>query len=380
MSTWQRHWHLLYAAYDGTRYGEILDAHDRQLVFDLLGPNQLSFSPKLSASMTNELLTHKEGLILAYAGKRLAMTAEIASIEASGDESDHGLTVTAVETMHTRLIKRLLGKSAKGLSGPTSGTDQGTWLMNRLDDLNDVDATGLTRGVVRASGNISGGTWRYKPWMELAQELAATVNGFDFYQRPRDPKFSDLTGVIDIEPVIGTTRDNIVFQYGSQVAGEPVGPGLSPANAREWRWIINHAGMLNRTIALPPSFPDNAGLKIATANNLASQAARGLREEVIPTDLSAYELRLKMAQLHALLRANPREQFIIQPAPADGTKRVPQFLEDYNVGDKVRGRVEDQGLLFLDAMVRVYGVTVSLDDLGKEEIELKLINDGAATA
>jgi hypothetical protein len=376
-STWNfPRWRMLYCDYAGNRYGEILDAHERQFNFSLLQPNTISFQPKLSASMTANLLTNREGLILLTRNSTLAMTAELTSIQVTGDDTDHGYTVVATETMYPRLNKRLLGQSSAGLTGPTTATDQGQWLMDRLEDLNAINRTGLRAGVTVNSGIIAGGTWRYKAFMELMLELSATVNGFDYYQRPRDPLGQigpvsppGITGVIDIKPVIGQTRKDVIFAYGGV-----------PDNARSYQWNINATNVINKGIVLPPSFPDNAGLKVVTASDATSQSVRGLREEVIPSDLSDATLRTQLAQLHVNLRKVPQEQFIIQPAQADGTKRVPQFLDDYNIGDMIRGRVTDQGLLMLDAMVRAYGAQISLSDEGQETVDLTLINDGAATS
>jgi hypothetical protein len=364
-------WQMVLVSYANTKLGEILDAHDRTFTFNLHAPNTIQFTLPLISSQVSNILTQKEAMILLYRNKKLAMTAEITSIEVTGaNEGDHGFTVTAVETMHTRLPKRLLGKTAAGLSAPAAGADQGAWLSDVLDLINVVDHTGLAMPYVAASGTISGGTWRYKPYMELMQELSATVNGFDFYQVPIDPSTGyGLTGFINIKPVIGNTKANVVLEYGT-----------GAANAREYQWLIHNESIINQAYALPPQFPDNVGNKIATATASASIALRGLREEVIPTDLSDYTLRSQLATLHINLRKQPREQFIIQPAQAIGDGRVPEFLDDYNIGDMIRGRVQDQGILMLDAMVRMYGVNVSLSDEGQETVDLTLINDGAATS
>lgn len=361
-------WRMIYTTYSGVRYGEILDAHDRVFNFSLLGPNNLTFRQELVNPLTEEILTNREGLILVYRDRKLAMTAEIGSVQVSGDDNDHQYTVTATETMWTRLAKRLLGKSAAGLKGPTSPTDQGQWMMyTNLASLNGINATGLGPGTVDRSGDISGGVWRYKSFMELLTELSATTAGYDFYQRPRDPSAAaGLTGVIEIKPVIGDVRPNIVFQYGS---------GIS--NARSYEWITDTTQIINRAVALPPDFPDSPGLKVAETADAASIILRGMREEVIPTDLSSLYLRQAMAGLHVKLRKTPKETFVIQPQSSSGTASVPEFIEDYNVGDIVRGHVQDQSLLMLDAMVRVYGVTASVSDEGQETIDLTLINDGA---
>ena len=374
MTFTQPRWRMVYQNFNGVNLGEVLDSHDRQFSFNLLSPNSIQFTQEIVSSQVANFLTQKEGYILLYRNNTLAMTAEIASIEVSGsDAGDHAFTVNCMETMHTRLTKRLVGKSTQGLAGPTTAYDQGSFLMDNLDTLNAVNSTSLVQGTTTPSGTITGGVWRYKPFMELMQELSATVAGFDFYQRPRDPSGTGsspgITGAIDIKPVIGTTQQDVVFEY-----------GVGAANARAYQWLIHNESIINRAIVLPPEFPDNAGNKVSTVSDLGSSIIRGIREEVIPSDLSSLTLRNQLANLHVSLRKAPREQFIIQPASVDGSQRVPQFLEDYNVGDMIRGRVQDQSILMLDAMVRIYGVTVTMSDEGQETVDLNLINDGAATA
>ncbi len=230
----------------GSPLGEILDAHDRQLSFNLLSPNTITMRMELVSSQVANFLTNKEGLILAYRNGVLAMTAEIVSIEVTGGgDGEHDFTVTAMETMHTRLPKRLLGKSSAGLVGPTNPQDQGGWLALQLEGLNAITNTGLFINAA-PSGTISGGTWRYKPLMELMQELSATSAGFDFYQRPRDPSGAvpGLTGRIDIVPVLGVTRTNVVFEYGT-----------GAANSRAYQWLIHNESEVNDAICLPPNFP-----------------------------------------------------------------------------------------------------------------------------
>lgn len=366
-------WRMEYSDFYGNRYGEVLDAHERVFNFNLQSPNTASFRLELVNPLVSQFLTNKEGLIFIYRNRKLAMTAELTAIEVTGDESDHSFTVVATETMYPRLLNRMVGQSSQGLQGPINPQDQGLWLMLQLEALNAINPTGLRDGVITPSGNISGGAWRYKPWMELAQELAATINGFDMYQRPRDPAAAGnggvTTGAIDIASVIGNNRPNVVFDYGGMAA-----------NARAYQWLIHNADIINKGAVLPPSFPDSGGLKVATASDAASQSLRGLREQTISSDLSDFIMRQQLAQLHVALRKQPREQFIIQPGNADGSKRVPQFLTDYNIGDTVRGRVQDQGILMLDALVRVYGVTATLTDEGMETIDLNVINDGIQTA
>lgn len=357
----------------GAAQGEILDAHERNFSFSLHSPNTISFNLLPQNQIVTNILLAKAGLITLWRDTTLAMTAELSRVRLNSGEDDHEVSVVATETMYPRLSHRLVGKSSAGLKGPTSATDQGTWLMQVLQtgtlNLNLEDESSLRPGTITASGNITGGTWRYKPFLELMQELGATVNGFDFYQRPLNPPdwpvtVGALTGTIDIAPIIGTTKSNVVFEY-----------GLGARNASDYEYLIDSESMIDRAIGLPPEFPDNPGNKVATVTDAPAVASRGLREEVIPTDLNDLTFRTQLAQLHVNLRKQPREQFVIQPSPASGSRPVPKFLVDYNIGDTIRGRVQDQNRLLLDALVRVYGAQVNLDDEGVETIDLTVINE-----
>lgn len=104
-------------------------------------------------------------------------------------------------------------------------------------------------------------------------------------------------------------------------------------------------------------------------------ATLGQREEVIEADLADADLRQLLVDEHVAVRTGPRNVFVFQPHVNDDTGRVPSFLEDYDIGDIIRGRVNDSNLVVLDGLVRVYGAVVELDDEGTEAVTLTLVDE-----
>lgn len=358
-------------ANNATFVGEIQGARERQFGFMLNRPGTVSFKLDLDAPFATDILAQKQGLITLYRKGVLAMTAEIQSVEAIGQEGDHSIQVNAVETMWVRLQKSLIGITASGYAGPTSATDQGTWLVSTVLALMNgggyygfTGKTGINAGTVTASGNIAGGTWRFKPFMELMQELAASTSGFDFWQTPRDPLTQATTGLLNIAPVKGAVKTNVVFEYGT-----------GAANASAYRFVRDASQQVNYVHILPPGFPDSAGLKLASTVDGTNLSANGRLHEVVSSELNALSMRQTLADENVAIRKNPREQFFITPAAYVGDDRVPEPLVDYTTGDIVRGRVLDQGLSLVDAQVRIYGIVVSPTDEGMEEVELVLVNE-----
>jgi hypothetical protein len=312
-------------------------------------------------------------IVLTRAGV-VKMVAEVQSVEYVGDQGEHTLAVTAMSSMWVRLAKALVGKGYEGLKGPTSATDQGTWLAGGAGSvLAGINAESsahtwiTTNGTITASGNISGGVWRYTPLMDIIQELSASTSGFDFWQDYTDPRNGSVgtasAGSLNIAPVKGTTKNDVVFEYGTE----------NP-NSQSYRFLVDVQHQINRAISLPPSFPDSKGLPIVTKNEAFSQAAFGVREEVISTELSNATLRGNIAQAHVDLRAFTRKIFEIQPMPGKTAERkVPEALIDYVVGDTVRGRVKDRNKTLIDALVRVYGITVEPQDDGVQVDTLTLV-------
>jgi len=358
-------WQLAYHKLNGDLVGEIHDAKSRSLKFKLNQACTAEFKLDVRNPMVSKLfLNGGEGFILAYQDGTLRLTAEImadqlATAPVPGQRTP-SLQVNAVETMWPVLQGRLLGKSLQGHS--ISAIDRGGAMQFALVyGLNAESPTGIDSGSHADSSTVSGGPWHYKPFMELVQELSASINGFDFWQTPQDPSVAGLTGLFNDAPVRGTTVTGAIFEF-----------GVGKANARDYGWNIDRQYLANRCFALPSSFPDNAGLGVAEDEDSASITARGLREVVIPQDLLDADLRQALAEEHVAVRKTPQQRFSVNPVAGP---KAPTAFDDYDIGDIIEARIVDQGVVFLNAAVRVYGIQVDIDDNGLETDTLTLVDE-----
>jgi hypothetical protein len=362
-----------------TQVGELVYARDRKFDFAVNRPESIGFTLPMDAPHALDILTWTDGtIVLTYEGT-VVQVAEIQTVEIVGEGDEHSVAVTAMSSMWVRLAKALVGTDTVGLKGPTSATDQGTWLAGGAGSvLSNYNAQTIlstsahtwigSLGSITASGNITGGVWRYKPLIELIQELSASTSGFDFWQDYVDPRSGTVgtarAGHLSIAPLKGTTKSNVVFEYGT-----------AQPNAQSYRFLTDTSNMITRAVTLPPNYPDSLGLKVVFKGSTTRAAEVGVRQEIIQTDLSDDVLRGNLAQAHIDVRKSPRKQFVIQPIPQDGTRRVPEALVDYVVGDTVRGRVVDHGVTMIDANVRVYGITIEPGDDGIQTDTLTLVSE-----
>jgi hypothetical protein len=358
-----------------TNYGEIAFAKERKFTFNLNKASTIEFKQDLTQPTSDRVLAQAAvgGHILLFQNNNLRMVAELSSVEAVGSADEHSVAVVATETMWVRFAQLAIGNSSAGTAGPASATDQGTFLNNLLAALNADATLGAgwlhttigTSGSITASNNITGGLWYSKPFLELVQELGATTAGFDFWQSPADPTTnSGLTGNFNIAPLKGVTKADALLEYGT-----------GRRNAKSYKWKVDSTLLGNYVMGLPPDFPSNATLPIVTAYDTTSIGVRGGRLVIQPTDLNDATLRQNFVNLARDIRKVPRQQFEIQPMENTGDGRVPVPFTDYVTGDRIRGRVVDNGITLLDALVRIYGVEVALSEEGLETDTLVVVND-----
>jgi hypothetical protein len=364
-------WRMVLADLAGNPVGELFDVRDRRFSFMLNHPGTATFEVDLINPMAAELLTRKEGLILIYRGTTLRMVAELMTMEVAGtggEQNEHSISCTALETMWVRLQNRLVGKSnlgvnTLGMNGADidGNIDRGLMVWKLLDTINAESPTGINFGSLQTTSTINAANaWHYKPFLELLQEVSGTASGFDFRQVPIQPAGTGVTGSLDIRANLGVARPNVIYEY-----------GFGKANAKDYKWIVSRENLINRGIALPSGFPQAGALEVATVSDATSITARGLREAVVSSDLLEYDLRQQLATEHVALRKLPMERFFFQPAL--NAEYVP--LDDFELGDTITGRVYDEGILRLAADVRVYGVTVEPDNLGNENVSLTLVDE-----
>lgn len=219
---------------------------------------------------------------------------------------------------------------------------------------------------------ITGGPWNYKSFIEWVQELAFTINGFDFYQEPCDPvtgvsatglvKTVGTSGVFTMPAsgVRGSARPEVIFEFGT-----------GKNNLTDYSYTLNGENLITRAWSLPPAFPNG---QVVNAGNWSAITALRLREEVIQSDLVAAGLRQRLASEHINIRKQYRQVFTFTPQVEDGT-RTPRFGIDYDIGDYIVGRIRDKNVLLLAGIVRVYGANIEIDDNGMTKTTLTLVQE-----
>lgn len=377
--------------------GELQNASERRFSFKLNQPQTISFTLPLQDPMAAEIITAVGSavgmpIIKLYRNTTLKMVAEVSTTEIVSASPTTTIRVVAVETMWNRLNKRTL-PSSRTRTGFTisTPTERGSVIRDQLNSINNESPSGIEPGVAITSSDptvfttepatgaassgpgfgvdsasnaatmITGGPWTFRPFMEWLQELAFTLNGFDFWQEPVDPVTEGgVSGSLNLADIRGTAKPEAIFEFGT-----------GRANLVEYSYSLAGDTLINVGIGLPPSFP--AG-NVALATDWASLAAFRRREELISSELVSLELRKLLVTEHVNIRKQYRRIFTFVPQIEDGT-RTPRFGVDYDIGDYIEGRVRDDNILLLAGAVRVYGADIEVSNEGQVKTTLTLVQE-----
>lgn len=348
-------WRVVVTDLAGTEIGEVVDAYERKPHFALHTPETLTLKLGLNNPLLDDLLAAPQmHLFKVYRRTKLMMVAETSTWEFATTED--GLTYcafVATSCFWPRIAKRMIGRSTAGLSF------EGTRLnlvLNELNALNATDDTGIRPGNMYGGTGVTISGWRWKPFLEAIQELAFTVNGFDFYTTPAEPD-TGVVGHFHAMPRYGGAATDAIFEYGT-----------GRANLRSWNWKGDNTNRINQAFALPTGYPDNQGLAEVANWDSTSIAAINLREELVNSDVADPAVRQTLVDEHVRLRTNARQIFTFDPHYDDGSGRVPQFGQDFGIGDTITGRINDNGYVALNGQVRLYAVDIEIDDEGRDTV------------
>lgn len=267
------------------------------------------------------------------------------------------------------LTRRLCGKSTTGFSQGTAGAPvAATAIIAALVNATAAESpAGIRMGSVSASpATAYTGPHFYKKVGELIAELSAVLDGPDWRVDPiattstTNPALCDYCELV-VAPDLGTYRSEQPFEYGD-----------GRLNVKSYSRVVSKESVANAVYNVPSGFPDGAGGPVMTASSPSSQAARGLLEDVVATDLTVDQLRKKLVELHIAVRANPRQTIEFEPVNDLSGERLPKLRVDYDVGDVVpfRAAVRQPGGTIgkldkrLDILGRIFQVEVTVDEEG----------------
>lgn len=359
-------WNFYLADLKGNRLADLTRTKTRKVTTRLNKPTSVEFSMELFNPAMRFLMGQANQHLLVQATRSDVLIAQCEIAGGSMSGSDASIKVTGTDTAYQRLIGRHVGKSVIG----TNFTGDRTNIISQALTIVNAEKNSLVAmGSTGVTSTVTAGPYRYKPFLELLNELGNTLNGYDHWITPTSVPSTGIYGYLNTAALRGTFKPNVVFEYGT-----------GQKNARDWSYKWDTLNRITRGIHLPPSFPENTGLSVIerpTSPLVAIEDTEGLgrRESIIEGgDVYDTTLRNTLVDEHILVRQQPRALFEIQPALQAETGQ-PQPFVDYDIGDIIEARVLDNGLAFLDALVRIYGITIELDENGNETVTLLVVDE-----
>jgi hypothetical protein len=367
-------WRFILTDMLGAVKGEVTNATERKLVLPHMRVPTATFTMPLWHDRANDVL-NSDCLLKVYrqrsSGTRdLVFHGPVISAEEAGEGQQQTIAVTATGPFW-RLAKRLIPASKIKATGVTYGTpavpiDLGTIAHTVLADVNATHFTGIAVGSHSATTTGWAGPWFLKNAAEAITELHAGLASFEYVVTPTEatayaqsnPQGWPRIGLLDIASVIGATKADAVFEYGT-----------TKANVVSYKRSVTRDGILNQAVVSVNGWPDGTTRDLRTRTDATSVNARGLFEEVVPdAQVEDDALRDKLGDFHLTYRKNPRQLITFKPR-SDAT---PEPFVDYIVGDTVRARALVRDSVRFDALMRVWGVTFTIDAQGSEDVELEL--------
>lgn len=360
----------------GAAVGELSNPYDRSISWRHNRVTTSHFAVDLRDPLADRLL-EADLLVKLYEDDILRGVHEVTDVEEVVTEDKKRLGVTCSDAFW-RLGARLIGKSTTGHT--VTNQDIATAISGLLAGVNAEDDTGVRMGSVDNLADVYAGPWHYKPLAEVISELAATLDGPDWRINPVEPT-ADATGVkwgeLELRNAIGTTQPHAVFAYSDDEDDR--------GNVKSYTRTVSKQGMLNTGYSLPPGFPDTDPTAAAVQSwyDGPARARWHWREGVVPGDLGADNLRLKLLQEHVAVRKNPREVITFNGLlPSDLVNAAeagihvpacPAFKVDYDVGDIVPFRATVDGVSRVNGLFRIYGVDLAISDEGLETPTVSVI-------
>lgn len=355
--------------------GEILQASDRSVTLNLNKVDSASFKVRLDNPLA-DLLISGAASIKCYRDGILQFYGPTVAAEEIGDVGGAYITVTAAGS-GWKLSKRYVGKSSTGTT-IASGTDKAAVVTSLLGTLNTESPTGVvanTSPAPSAGAPLSAALTigPYEKLLDTINKLSNTLDGFDWRILPRENwanggyvGTSTTIGLFTALPVLGTSRPGAVFEWG---AGRN--------NIQSYNRVVNRDSQATKVFHNVAEGPDAPGYPtVSSTADAATLATWGLLEEIADADLHDATLRQALTDAHIAVRKNPKQTITFVPHidPAL-TGRLPNFDQDYTIGDTVVARARYAGVTRFNINVRVYAVKFDIDSAGVERATLTLVQE-----
>jgi hypothetical protein len=345
--------------------GEVLNAYSRKVVLPLNKLATSSFRVRLDNPLADDLLNCK-GYIKAYRAGELEFFGPVISAEEAADANTQGVAVNCVDQGWI-FQKRIVGKSTLGTA--FTNQDRATIVRDLIVAANAENDTHISTSAlgISAASAVTYTAGPYITLMETLTTLATGVDSFDWRVRPLD-NFSNggvtgsKIGAFQAAPVIGSQMPNAIFEY-----------GFGKNNMQGYSRQVTRDTAANKFYHMTSAGPSS----VMSAIDTDSISDLGLLEALVQADLVDATMRTQLLNEHKRVRRQPRSVVTFTPHIDPRGVRVPQFGQDFDLGDQVRGRAVVAGRVRFDGWFRVWGVDFTIEDNGLERPNLILEEDSA---
>lgn len=377
-------WQFILTDLQGNAHGEVTQASQRKVGLPHLRVPTASFTIPIWHPLGATVMD-TDCLLRAYRTDPVTLTRTLAfhGPVITADENAEGNAQTIAVSAagpYWRLASRVIpgSKLTSGVQYGAEGAllDLGSIARTIMSEINGAHYSGIDLGT--HTNSVSGwvGPWWLKNAAQGIAELAAGLSSFEYRVRPTEPTAHatwPTIGLFDTAPLIGDTRPDAIFEYGT-----------SRANVGSYTRQTTRDSLLTRAILSVQGWPDGVDrgpapsegvlgdplYHLVERENSAAIALRGLFEEVV-SDAGVLDdgLRQKIGDYHVAIRKQPRQQITFKPV----TNARPAPFVDYAVGDFVRAIAVVGGTTRFDAQFRIWGVSFDIDQNGNEDVSLELV-------
>lgn len=346
--------------------GEIRDAYDRKYIANLSKPSTATFTIRRDNKIMPYLFEDESKLIQVWQNDTLRMWGPIISSNYTYSEGQPPSIAVSAADVGWRMSRRLAGKSEKGTAlGPADKIVCAQALITAANADYNTEITYNGADLAGSSGTYTAGP--YKQALTCINELAHGLDGFDWYI---EPLYGNATyiGVFRAAALVGEEK-NVYFEHG---VGKRNMRGLG--FLRDISTEVNAAYQISDS-GLEPSIENPT--PVVSKVDTESIAARGRFEEVVElSGVANVTLRQEWVEENVRVRKNPRRVLSMTSDIDDGSGRVPQFGDDYWLGDRVHCRAVAEGVAMFDGVARIYAVEVAINNAGTALVTPILVDEG----